>query len=70
MRNMKQIKDMVLAIEAELKGKGIPVCNLTTEAGIAPSTWTRWKAGSNSPYMETWAEVIEAKARLIKKGKK
>jgi hypothetical protein len=61
---------MVLAIEAELKGKRIPVCDLTTEAAIAPSTWSRWKAGTNSPYMETWAEVMEAKARLIKRGKK
>jgi hypothetical protein len=61
---------MVLAIEAELKGKGIPVCDLTTEAGIAPSTWTRWKAGSNSPYMESMGGSSEAKSRLLKRGKK
>ena len=64
------IQTMVLAIEAELKAKKIPVCRLTAEAGIMPSTWSRWKAGSNAPYMETWNTVLEAKARLLKRGRK
>jgi hypothetical protein len=68
--SMTNVQQMVLAIEAELKGKGIPVCDLTTEAGIVPSTWTRWKSGSNSPTLKAWNETLEAKARLIKRGKK
>jgi hypothetical protein len=68
--NMTHVQQMVLAIEAELKGKGIPVCDLTTEAGIVPSTWTRWKSGSNSPTLKAWNETLEAKARLIRRGKK
>ena len=67
---MRNIQTTVLAIEAELKAKKIPVCRLTAEAGIMPSTWSRWKAGSNAPYIETWDKVLEAKARLMKRGKK
>jgi hypothetical protein len=64
------IQQMVLAVEAELQGKGIPVVHLTTEAGIAPSTWSRWKSGSNSPTMKAWTQTLEAKARLLKRGRR
>jgi hypothetical protein len=64
------IQQMVLAVEAELKGRKIPVSDLTTEAGLAPSTWSRWKSGSNSPTMKAWTQTLEAKARLLKRGKR
>jgi hypothetical protein len=64
------IQSMILALEAEIKGNKIPVSDLTKEAGIAPSTWSRWKAGSNSPTMSTWNDILEAKARLMKRGKR
>lgn len=63
-------QQMVLAIEAELRGRKIPVCDLTAEANIAPSTWSRWKAGSNCPTMRAWVGALEAKARLLKRGKR
>jgi hypothetical protein len=62
------IQQMVLAVEAELKGRKIPVSDLTTEAGLAPSTWSRWKAGTNSPTMKAWTQTLDAKARLMKRG--
>jgi hypothetical protein len=59
---------MVLAVEAELKGRKIPISDLTAEANIAPSTWSRWKAGSHCPTMRAWVGTLEAKARLMKRG--
>jgi hypothetical protein len=64
------IQQMVLAVEAELKGRKIPVSDLTTEAGIAPSTWSRWKSGDNSPTLKVWTQALDAKARLLKRGKR
>jgi hypothetical protein len=64
------IQHMVLAVEAELKGRKIPVSDLTTEAGIAPSTWSRWKSGDNSPTLKVWTQALDAKARLMKRGKR
>jgi hypothetical protein len=64
------IQQMVLAVEAELKGRKIPVSDLTTEAGIAPSTWSRWKSGDNSPTLKVWTQTLDAKARLLKRGKR
>jgi hypothetical protein len=64
------IQQMVLAVEAELKGRKIPVSDLTAEAGIAPSTWSRWKSGHNSPTLKVWTQTLDAKARLIKRGRK
>jgi hypothetical protein len=64
------IQQMVLAVEAELKGRKIPVSDLTTEAGIAPSTWSRWKSGDNSPTLKVWTQALDAKARLMKRGKR
>lgn len=63
------IQSMILALEAELKGRKIPVSDLTKEAGIVPSTWSRWKAGLTGPNMSTWNDILEAKARLMKRGK-
>jgi hypothetical protein len=64
------IQQMVLAVEAELKGRKIPISDLTAEANIAPSTWSRWKAGSHCPTMRAWIGALDAKARLMKRGKK
>jgi hypothetical protein len=66
----EHIQQMVLAVEAELKGRKIPVSDLTTEAGIAPSTWSRWKSGDNSPTLKVWTQALDAKARLLKRGKR
>jgi hypothetical protein len=64
------IQNMIFALEAELKGRKIPVSDLTKEAGIAPSTWSRWKAGVTGPNMSTWNDILDAKARLMKRGRK
>lgn len=64
------IQQMVLAVETELKSRKIPISDLTTEADIAPSTWSRWKAGSNSPTLKVWKQTLDAKVRLLKREKK
>ena len=34
----------IAALEARAKALGIPMCDICREAGVAPSTVSRWKA--------------------------
>ncbi|GBD48146.1 hypothetical protein METY_1359 [Methylopila sp. Yamaguchi] len=51
--------------EDRLKQAGISVRRACREAGIAPSTWTRWKSGTTSPTLATWEKVEDAAEALI-----
>lgn len=45
---------------ARLEAAGIPERRLYVAAGIAPSTWTRWKSEKTAPNMQTWKRVLKA----------
>lgn len=52
-------------MEAELAKLSIPVSTLCDRAGIAQSTWGRWKNGSYQPTFRAWGGVASAYADLI-----
>lgn len=59
------IKDEITALEAELSAASISVDTFLDRAGVDRSSWTRWKAGSFSPRMDSWAKVQDAARELI-----
>lgn len=54
------LKGKIEKIESRLKAAGRQVSDLCEEAGIARSTWTRWKYEKVSPNMTTWLDVERA----------
>lgn len=50
--------DFVRAIEAKAERTGYTVGELLAEAGVAPSTWRRWKARKNSPTLTTLERIM------------
>jgi hypothetical protein len=47
-------------IETRLTRAGASVGALCTRAGIARSTWQRWKSETTAPNMGTWTAVLAA----------
>lgn len=54
------IDDDIAEMERGLSGAGRTVKDLCDAADVSQSTWTRWKAGSNSPTFSTWQKVRQA----------
>jgi hypothetical protein len=52
-------------IEERLKAAGRSVSAMCLEAGLARSTWDRWKREETQPNMKSWRAVNEAVARLL-----
>ena len=59
------ISAKIAQMEADLSSVGVTVKALCEEAGVNQSTWTRWKAGSHAPLMETWGKVCETYERIM-----
>jgi len=57
--------DKIKEMEGKLREAGVPVDALCASANIRRSTWTRWKAGVNSPNLTTWDRVSTAFGRLV-----
>lgn len=57
------------AIEKRLADAGSNVSRLCDVAGIARSTWTRWKTGETMPNMATWKVVEAAVAEIVSKSR-
>jgi len=55
----------IAEMESQLSCAGLTVKALCEDAGVNPSTWTRWKAGSHAPNMTTWQKVRDAHRRLV-----
>lgn len=53
-------------IEGALRDRKVSVAEMCREAGIAHSTWTRWKSGATAPNHKTWQAVRAAVAMLTK----
>lgn len=51
------VSSKIEKIETRLKEAGLPVSRICEQAGIARSTWDRWRSGATSPNMSTWAQV-------------
>lgn len=45
-------------IEARLKKAGVGIDDFCRSVGVNRSTWQRWKAGENSPKLDTWKKVL------------
>lgn len=54
------IRGEVDRIEARLAACGLTATALCDRAGVARSTWTRWKAGRVVPNFKTWMTVTGA----------
>ncbi|WP_313349817.1 hypothetical protein [Paracoccus sp. (in: a-proteobacteria)] len=52
-------------MEADLARKGETVAALCRQAGVAATTWGRWKRGSVSPNLKTWEAVFSAYRKLM-----
>ena len=59
------VESEIAEMESQLSSAGLTVKALCEDAGVNPSTWTRWKAGSHTPNMATWQKVREAHSRLV-----
>ena len=59
------VKSEITEMEGQLSEAGQTVKALCEAAGVNPSTWTRWKAGSHAPNMATWQKVRDAHFRLV-----
>ena len=53
------VQNEIQNIEARLSAAGKSVADLCHNAGLARSTWQRWKSGANSPQFRTW-EIVTA----------
>jgi len=61
------VKAEVESMEAGLRERGLVVADVLRDAGIAASTWQRWKANGQIPLTDTWERVQEAYKSRIKR---
>ena len=57
---MNTVRAELVRLEVRSRECGITRARLCREAGIAQSTWTRWKSGKASPTLSTWLRVTTA----------
>lgn len=53
------------SIERRLKDAGIGIAPVLAAAGLDRSTWTRWKAGTFKPRLESWVAMQNEALRLL-----
>lgn len=47
-------------IEAQAKEAGLSVVELCKKAGVAPSTFFRWRAATTSPTLDMYQKIVGA----------
>jgi transcriptional regulator with XRE-family HTH domain len=52
--------DHMNRIELAAQKKGVSLTEFFKKAGIAPSTWTRWRRKDTEPTLKKWRKVEEA----------
>lgn len=57
--------DTVRRVEARLREADVAVNDFCARAGIARSTWTRWKSGGMAPNLATWDKVKAALFEMV-----
>lgn len=53
-------RETLARMEAELARHGLSVRALCLKAGVAETTWGRWKRGEVGPQLRTWTRVEAA----------
>jgi len=61
------VKAEVEMMEGRLREADIPVAEILREAGIAASSWQRWKTTGQVPLTSTWERVQDAYKRRIRR---
>lgn len=59
-----ELGDEIGLVEARLRAAGVPVAHLLQRAGLARSTWDRWRRGQTEPNLRSWRAVERACAEL------
>lgn len=59
-----QVTETIADMDARLKAAGVSASEVCREAGVARSTWTRWKSGEVAPNTATLSRVSEVVDRL------
>jgi transcriptional regulator with XRE-family HTH domain len=59
------IKDHIAKMDERLSVAGVSASEVCRVAGVARSTWTRWKSGDVSPNTATLAKVSRVVEGLI-----
>lgn len=54
------IRQRIIEAEEAMASAGCSINDFCAQIGVNRSTWTRWKAGRNSPRVEQWIEVDAA----------
>jgi hypothetical protein len=62
LRNNAHMKHLSIIsdLEKQASANGVPIYLLCQQAGIARSTWTRWKSCETSPQGRVWGRVESA----------
>ncbi len=63
-RTLMSIEEKIAEIEGRLSEAGSTASAVCREAGVARSTWQRWKCGAVSPNIATWQMVEDAVERI------
>jgi len=58
-------QDEVLAFQERIKNLDLRVDDVLRRAGVDRSTWTRWKAGTTVPRLDTWRAMERAVEDLL-----
>lgn len=59
------VHNAIQSVETALRERRISVARLCRDAGIAQTTWVRWKSGKFSPSAPAWAKIEAALAPLV-----
>lgn len=54
------LREEIVAIEGRLAQVSKTPADLCAQAGVARSTWQRWKSGATTPNFRTWQGVQAA----------
>lgn len=55
-------------LEKRVAAAGYTVSDVCREAGIARSTWDRWRRGQFEPRRSVWARAEQAAERLVERS--
>lgn len=57
--------DNIPEMEKELAVRSVPVAELCRRAGIAETTWGRWKRGDFKPSFRAWSDVTREYDEIV-----
>jgi hypothetical protein len=60
-----EIRIQILRMEAALHRAGYTVADVLRDAGVAASSWQRWKDNGQVPLITTWARIQKSYRALV-----